>query len=111
MTDAGPMPIAGPVFTEWYWTPLLFVIFAGPPILAVAALLYRLGRRTGWRRRTRAAAALVLAPTVVLGGAAIVSTLRFRHAEAVEARSIAFATFSPDGLHQTRAEVYAGLRP
>ena len=70
------MPIAGPVFTEWYWTPIFFAIVYGPPIAAVAGGLYVAGRFTRLRRRTRAAAALVLAPAIVLGGVAVHATKR-----------------------------------
>jgi hypothetical protein len=102
------VPIAGPVFTEWYWTPIFFAILYGPPILAVAGVLHLLLRRTGWRRAARAVVALVAAPALVLGGFAIVRTIQHRRTEAAEARSITFTTFVARGFHQTRADVYPG---
>ena len=80
------MPIAGPVFTEWYWTPIFVRILYGPPIAVVAGGFYLLGRRTGWRRATRAAAALAAATTLVPAGVAAVGTAKYRRAEAADAR-------------------------
>jgi hypothetical protein len=111
MTDAGPVPIAGPVFTEWYWGPIFFLLVYGPPILAVAGGLYLLGRFTGLRRRTRAAAALVAAPVLVLGGVAVAGTVRYRAREAADARQVTFATFAAASLHQTRASAVEGPSP
>ena len=104
------MPIAGPVFVEWYWTPIFFAIVYGPPILATAGVLYLLGRLTGWRRRARAALALTVAPVLVLGAVAAVATVRYSRAEAADARTVTFATFEAPGLHQTRADVFPGHR-
>jgi hypothetical protein len=99
------------VFTEWYWTPIFFAIVYGPPIAVVAGLLYVLGRFAGLRRRTRAAAALVLAPALVLGAVAVVTTLRYRSAEAADARDITFTAFAAPGFHQTRSSVFPGPSP
>jgi hypothetical protein len=110
MTDPVPMPIAGPVFTEWYWGPIFFAIVYGPPISAVAGGLYLLGCFTRLRRRTRAAAALVLAPAIVLGGVAVAATVKHRRTEAADARAVTFATFAAPGLHQTRADVFPDYR-
>lgn len=106
MTDPGRVPIAGPVFTEWYWTPIFFAIVYGPPIAAVAGGLYLAGRLTRLRRLTRAAAALVLAPAIVLGGVAAYATVKHRRTEAADARAVAFATFTAAGFHQTGADVF-----
>ena len=105
------MPIAGPVFTEWYWAPIFFAIVFGPPILATAGVLYLVGRWTGRRRRTRAVAALLLAPVLVLGGVAVVSTVKYRSAEAADARAVTFTTFAAPGFHQTRSSVFPGPFP
>src|SRR5687768_468943 len=106
MTDAPAMPIAGPVFTEWYWGPIFFAIVYGPPILVTAGVLYLALRRTGWRRAARAALALVLAPALVLGVLAAVATVKHRRAEAADARAVTFTTFAAPGLLQTRADVF-----
>src|SRR5688572_2739768 len=106
MTDLTRVPIAGPVFTEWYWTPIFLAIVYGPPIAAVAGGLYLAGRFTRLRRRTRAAAALVLAPAIVLGGLAVVATVKHRRTEAADARAVTFTAFAAPEFHQTRADVF-----
>jgi hypothetical protein len=113
MTDAGPVPIAGPVFTEWYWGPIFFALVYGPPIVAVAGALYLLGRFTWLRRRraARAAIALVLAPALVLGGVAVAATVKHRRTEAADARAVTFATFAAPGFHQTRSDVFPDRTP
>jgi hypothetical protein len=105
------MPFAGPVFTEWYWTPIFHAIVYGPPILVLAGVLYALGRFTRLRRRTRAAAALAAAPVLVLGGVAVVSTLNYRAAESADAGQVTFATFAAPDFHQTRSSVVGGRWP
>jgi hypothetical protein len=105
------VPIAGPVFTEWYWTPIFFAIVYGPPITVVGGLLYLLGRFTGLRRRIRAAAAIVLAPALVLGAVAVVTTVRYRSAEAADARAVTFTAFTAPGFHQTRSSVFPSRFP
>ena len=37
------MPIAGPVFVEWYWGPIFLAVVYGPPIAAIAGGLYLAG--------------------------------------------------------------------
>jgi hypothetical protein len=106
MTDPRLVPIAGPVFTEWYWTPIFFAIVYGPPMAAVAGGLYLAGRFTSLRRRTRAVAALALAPAIVLGGVAAYATVKHRRAEAADARAVTFTAFAAPGFHQTRADVF-----
>jgi len=112
MTDAWPCRSRGRCSRSGtYWTPIFLAIVYGPPIAAVAGALYLLARRTGWRRATRAAAALAAATALVVAGAAVWRTVSFERAEAADARSIGFALFEARGLHQARAEVYDGLRP
>ena len=106
MTDPGQVPIAGPVFTEWYWTPIFLAIVYGPPILAVGGGLYLVLRRTRLRRLARAAIAVVLAPALVLGGVAVWATVKHRRTEAADARTVTFTTFTAPGMHQTRADVF-----
>ena len=80
MTDPTPVPIAGPVFTEDDW-PVRLIFFAivyGPPIAAIAGGLYLAGRVTRLKRLARAAAALVLAPAIVLGGVAVHAAVKHR---------------------------------
>jgi hypothetical protein len=105
------VPIAGPVFTEWYWTPLFFTLFYGPPALALAGVLYALGRFTRLRRRTRALGALALAPALLLTGVAVAGTVKYRRTEAADARQVSFATFAAPGLHQTSSSVLGGPFP
>src|SRR4051812_26490714 len=46
------MVFAGPVFPEWYWGPIFFLIFFSPVILAVAVVVnWRVRRLEGGRRR------------------------------------------------------------
>ncbi len=106
MTDPGRVPIAGPVFTEWYWTPIFLAIVYGPPILAVGGGLYLALRRTRLQRLARAAIAVVLAPALVIGGVAVWATVKHRRTEAADARSVTFTAFTAPGLHQTRADVF-----
>ena len=106
MTDPGRVPIAGPVFTEWYWTPIFLAIVYGPPILAVGGGLYLALRRTRLRRLARAAIAVVLAPALVIGGVAVWATVKHRRTEAADARTVTFTTFTAPDFHQTRADVF-----
>lgn len=39
MDTDGTVILAGPVFAEWYWGPVLFAFVYGPFILAAAAIL------------------------------------------------------------------------
>jgi hypothetical protein len=109
MTDAGSVPIAGPVFTDWYWEPFFYALLYGPPIAAIAGALYLLGHFTRLRRRraARAAIALVLAPTLVIGGVAVAATVKHRRTESADARAVTFTVFAAPGFHQTRADVFA----
>ncbi len=100
------MPIAGPVFTEWYWTPIFFAIVYGPPIAAVAGGLYLALRRTRWPRAARAALALASPRRSCWAAWPRCATVKHRRAEAADARSVTFATFAAPGLHQTRADVF-----
>jgi hypothetical protein len=102
------MWLAGPVFTEWYWTPIFAVIVYGPPVMAVATALYLGTQRTRLRRRSRAAAALLGATALVVGGVQIVGHIRFERAEAREANAIRFATFEPPGRDAKRVEIADG---
>ena len=44
------MNLAGPVFTEWYWGPIFFVVFFGPFIVGGAAVVTALIRWNMVRR-------------------------------------------------------------
>ena len=112
MTDAAPVPIAGPVFTEWYWGPIFFAIVYGPPIAAIAGGLVP-GRALHaicgaapapprrWRSPRRSCSA-AWPPT---------PTVKHRRTEAADASAVTFAAFAAPDLHQTRAEVYPGYGP
>jgi len=111
MTDPRRVPIAGPVFTEWYWAPIFFAIVYGPPIAAIAGGLYLAGRFTRLSRPTRAATALVLAPAIVLGGVTAYATVEHRRTEAADARAVTFTAFAAPDLHQTHADVFPDHNP
>jgi hypothetical protein len=63
------LPLAGPVFLEWYWGPLFFLFFYVPPLalgaMLVDVLANRLARRRG-RQRSPVERASVAAGVVVL---------------------------------------------
>ena len=106
--------IAGPVFPEWYWGPIFFLIFYSPLIAVVGVALFLLSRR--WRRPSpawrvaRIAGSLLGAIVLVLAGSLGWRHVQFERAEARDAATIAFATFEPRdgaGFRATRAEVHA----
>src|SRR4051812_30694682 len=70
------MVLAGPVFPEWYWGPIFFVLFFSPVIAAVGALINWRARRiatvrrwatTHVRRYALAVTSLVLAALLIAG--------------------------------------------
>lgn len=88
--------IAGPVFPEWYWTPIFLAIFVGVPLLLAALasdgiLTFVLRRRGGGPRSTLAHTQTVVA--LVVGGAVIVYALHAigEHRERQAATDRAFA--------------------
>ena len=108
------MVIAGPVFPEWYWGPIFFLIFYSPLIAVVGVSLLLSTRR--WRRPTprsafaRAAGSLLGAIALVFAGSLVWGHFQYERAEARDAAMVAFATFEPrdgTGFESTRAEVYA----
>lgn len=114
------MPIAGPVFPEWYWGPLFFLVAFSPLILGGAALLYagarRIARRGGRRPRMRtrvlmAAASVLASIGLVVAGAATWRWIAFERANARAARALDFPAFlplrAPDGYRETQARASA----
>lgn len=74
---------AGPIFTEWYWTPIFFIVPTLMTIAASASILYaimffkivRLGRQKALTKRARrivlSAALLASVASVFLYGGAL----------------------------------------
>ena len=65
---------AGPVFQEWYWTPIFFAIICGPPLAAVAFAVDFGVRR--WLRPLGVPQRVALAAVVVVGGTGL-TVVRF----------------------------------
>jgi hypothetical protein len=93
---------AGPVFPEWYWGPLFFMLLTGPPLLVAALVVDRIVRR---HLRLPLPSRGALAATVVVGGAlcillgqTVVREARFTHAARAEARTLDFRTYEPSPL-------------
>lgn len=90
------MPIAGPVFPEWYWGPIFLLIAAAPVVTVVAVLLYLVMRRRGWGSRPVAAiASLVLAGSVMVGGFYAWEWVRFERDARREAKMLDFRPWEP----------------
>jgi len=66
--------LAGPVFQEWYWGPILLAIFYGPPLVLSAVLVDAIenwrARRRGRRRSALLRAGVAGAVMVLLAGLA-----------------------------------------
>ncbi|MGH2969122.1 MAG: hypothetical protein ACRDK0_08660 [Solirubrobacteraceae bacterium] len=110
------MVIAGPVFPEWYWGPIFFLILYSPLIAATGVALYlvlrRWGRPTLRSRLLRAGASLLGAIALVPAGTLVWQHVAFERAQARDARAIRFAVFEPRaGFRATRAQVHAGVEP
>jgi hypothetical protein len=41
--------LAGPVFPEWYWSPIFFLIAYSPLLAVGTGVAYAVARRRGWR--------------------------------------------------------------
>jgi hypothetical protein len=124
MVVAGPgfgaLVIAGPVFPEWYWGPIFFLVMFSPLLAGGTTALYLgtrpVARRRGWHRRPAARAlhlvlSFVLITLAILLAGAVWRRVTFERAEARDARQVRYATFEPRagaGFHATRAEVFAG---
>jgi hypothetical protein len=113
----GALVIAGPVFPEWYWGPLFFLVMFSPLLAGGTTALYlgtrAVARRRGWHRRptTRAlhvtlSFALVL--LAIVAAAQIWRRVSYERNEARDAGQVRFATFEPRDRHAARAEVFAG---
>ncbi|HVF52235.1 MAG TPA: hypothetical protein VNC78_01375 [Actinomycetota bacterium] len=115
------MILAGPVFEEWYWGPLWFAVFFGPPILIAAggitALAAFVARRRGSPLGRRRAAVLFLCLTPLLtgltvGGIALWQELGFRRESRSAAQAFSFEIYwptkLPDGYVQQRVEARSG---
>jgi len=99
------MVIAGPVFPEWYWGPIFFLVFFSPIIAGLTTGLYLAARRRV-RRRPLLLLAGCLAASVglVLLGASAWRWVQFEREASRDARGIDFATFLPRGYDAERVE-------
>jgi hypothetical protein len=105
------MILAGPVFTEWYWTPFFLIFFFGPPVAlgagAVVLVASRRATRRGGRLRSRAAlfgtACITIFCLLAIGDVAR-TQVRFDADVRAALPHIDFAAFEPES-------VPAGLDP
>jgi len=107
-------PLAGPVFTEWYWGPILFIVFYGPPLAAVAFVVdFAVRRRVrplGTAQRLGLAAAVMSGGAgLLLGGFALADHLRFERDNRAAARTFDFTPYQAGELPESFDEqhVYA----
>jgi hypothetical protein len=98
------MVFAGPVFTEWYWTPVFFLIVYGPLLVAGTTAACLVLRRRGQLTLARAVAAFLVTVAVVLVGSAVWREIAFQRAERRDARSLDFVTLAPRGLSAERQQ-------
>jgi hypothetical protein len=96
--------VAGPVFAEWYWAPVLFAIVFGPFILATAAILTgvlaywarRRGKRLPWFRSLGLFVGLTVGLSLlVIGGMWAKNHIKERRIIASRAAAITFQTYEP----------------
>jgi hypothetical protein len=94
----------GPVFPQWYWGPLFFLIAFSPVILAVAVVVNWRVRRlapvrgwatTGVRRYAIVAGSLVVAALLVAGGYQWWTARKFERDARADAARISFQAYAP----------------
>lgn len=99
------MVIAGPVFTEWYWGPVLFLIFFSPILAGLTIALYLVARRRIRRRRPLLlAGCFALSVGLTLAGGSAWRWVAFERESKAEARRLDFVTFLPSGYDAQRME-------
>jgi hypothetical protein len=94
---------AGPVFPEWYWGPIFFVIVFGLPLAALAFAVdfgvRRWVRRLSWPRRAGMWLGVVAGGTLaILGGRALIDHVRFERDARATARHLGFTPYAPGSL-------------
>jgi hypothetical protein len=111
--------IAGEVFPEWYWWPILFFIVWGLPLSAVA-LAVDIGVRRWWRplswpQRAGLWVGVVAAGSLaILGGRGLLDHIRFERDAEAAVRRLDFVPYAPStlpaGFHEedVRAQVVGG---
>ena len=110
--------LAGPVFTEWYWTPLFLIFVVLPPLAAVAgAVVYIAGKRASARgRELKSRVHLFVTVLVVLWsllalGDRARTDMAFGRDMARAVPDIDFQVFEPgsppDGLDPTRTAAFS----
>ena len=98
------MVFAGPVFPEWYWGPIFFLVLLSPVLAAAVVGTDVVARRRRGPLALRVRAGLwlnaVLVPcALVLAGAALVEHVRFERESRAAARDFDFTPYLPrDGL-------------
>src|SRR5262245_7214643 len=94
---------AGPIFQEWYWEPLFFIVVFGPPLVAVAFVVdYFVRRRLGplgTAPRLGLGAVVVAAGAgLILGAFSLRSDRLVERENRVAARSFDFTPYQAGGL-------------
>jgi hypothetical protein len=93
------MVIAGPVFPEWYWGPIFFLVFFGPLVAGLTTAIYLVVRRRGRSGPVVAVACFVVSAVAVLLGGAIWRSAKFELEARADSRGLDFVTLLPRGYH------------
>jgi hypothetical protein len=97
------MVIAGPVFPEWYWGPIFYLVLYSPLLAGLTAAFYLAARRRVRRRRPLLlAACFALSVGAVLLGGAAWRHVQFEREARAAAERLDFTTFLPEGYDAER---------
>ena len=114
------MVFAGPVFPEWYWGPIFFLVAFSPVLVAAAVGADLVVRRLRgplplWKRASLWLAAAMVATGAILAVMAVRDHLRSEGESRAAAKSIRFTVHQPEelpaGLHETRVEAHDDRLP
>ena len=99
------MPIAGPVFTEWYWGPIFFALLFGPPLVAAAfAVDFVVRRRRGplslGRRAALWVAVIFGGALAIVSGRELIADIRFDREASAAAHNLDFTPYAANPLPQ-----------
>jgi hypothetical protein len=112
--------LAGPVFPEWYWGPLFFMVVFSPILVAAAVgtdiVVRRMrGRLPLWRRAQLWLAAAVVATLTILAVMSLRGHLRFEGESRAAAAAIHFTVHQPAdppaGMKETSVEARSSRLP